>query len=101
MYESNKGMDAKKSLSSTATNGTKMLFKAFLILIEDLNKDHLINFSKLRKSIPEEYHPILDQADYFDQHKLQYLRKKILDMGNETIRSTESNFENFTISFKF
>ena len=94
-------MDAKESLSSSSASSTKALFKAFLILIEDLNKDHLINFSKLRNSIPKEYHPLLDQADYFDQHKLQYLRKKILDMGNETIRSTESNFENFTISFKF
>ena len=39
----------------TAKN-TKILFKSFLILIEDLNNDHLRNFEKLRSAIPEEYH---------------------------------------------
>ena len=69
-------------------------------MIEDLNNDHLRNFEKLRKSVPKEYQPLIDQADYFDQAKLQYLRKKILDLGNESIRTTENSLENFTISFK-
>ena len=94
-------MDAAKALSSSSSRNTKVLFKSFLILIEDLNKDHLINFHKLRKNLPTEYGALIDQADYFDQHKLQYLRKKILDMGNENIRSTETELEDFTISFKF
>ena len=71
------------------------------MLIEDLHKDHSINFTKLKLALPKEHASLIEQADYFDQQKLQYLRKKILDMGNETIRETESNFENFTISFKF
>jgi hypothetical protein len=87
--------------SSVYSKNTKILFKSFLILIEDLHKDHEINFKKLKKALPQEFESIIDQADYFDHKKLQYLRKKILDMGNETIRETESNFENFTISFKF
>lgn len=87
--------------SSVYSKNTKILFKSFLILIEDLHKDHEINFNKLKKSLPKEYNSIINQADYFDHKKLQYLRKKILDMGNETIRETENNFENFTISFKF
>ena len=94
-------MDDKEIASSIYNKNTKILFKSFLILIEDLQKDHLINFGKLRKALPKEYEPLIDQADYFDQHKLQYLRKKILDMGNESIRETENSFENFTISFKF
>jgi hypothetical protein len=94
-------MDADKALGDKYSKNTKVLFKAFLILIEDLHKDHCINFSKLRDHIPEEYHPLLDTADYFDQHKLQYLRKKILDMGNESIRTTANDCEYFTISFKF
>ena len=94
-------MNAGQALNSTHSRNTKVLFKSFLILIEDLHKDHCINFSKLRDNVPQEYHPLLDLADYFDQHKLQYLRKKILDMGNESIRTTSSDFENFTISFRF
>ena len=94
-------MDATECLTDSYSKSTKALFKSFLILIEDLNKDHVINFSKLREALPEEYSSLIDQADYFDQHKLQYLRKKILDMGNETIRSNETNFQNYTISFRF
>lgn len=94
-------MEPDEAIQEVYSKNTKVLFKSFLILIEDLNKDHMINFSKLRKALPEQYHSLIDQADYFDQHKLQYLRKKILDMGNESIRDAGSSLENFTISFKF
>ena len=94
-------MDPDESLQALYAKNTKVLFKSFLILIEDLNDDHLRNFEKLRNAIPEEYHALLNQADYFDQKKLQYLRKKILDLGNDSIRTAENSFENFTISFKF
>ena len=94
-------MDMHDTISSIYKRSTKVLFKSFLVLMEDLHQDHLINFSKLRKALPEEYSPLIDQADYFDQHKMQYLRKKILDMGNESIRETNNDLENFTISFKF
>ena len=94
-------MNPDELVNSVYSKNTKILFKSFLVLIEDLHKDHEINFDKLKKSLPKEYHDLIDQADYFDNNKLQYLRKKILDMGNETIRETESNFEKFTISFKF
>jgi hypothetical protein len=91
----------KKLANAIYSKNTKVLFKSFLILIEDLHQDHIINFKKLRDALPKEYHALLNQADYFDQYKLQYLRKKILDMGNESIRDTENTFEDFTISFKF
>ena len=94
-------MTPDELVNSVYSKNTKILFKSFLVLIEDLHKDHAINFEKLKKALPKECHPLIDQADYFDYQKLQYLRKKILDMGNETIRETESNFEKFTISFKF
>jgi hypothetical protein len=72
-----------------------------LILLEDLSVEHAIHFGKLRSSLPSEYHPIIDQANYLDKDKVQYLRKKILDIGNDTIRKFENESEKFTISFKF
>ncbi len=94
-------MDPQDTVNAIYSKSTKILFKAFLVLIEDLHQDHMINFAKLRKALPEEYSSLIDQADYFDQHKMQYLRKKILDMGNESIREANNDLENFTISFKF
>jgi len=68
--------------------------------LEDLYTEHQINFNKLKKNIPE-HENVINQADYFDKDKLQYYRKKILDIGNESIRESNSNFEKFTINFKF
>ena len=51
--------------------------------------------------MPDKYLPLLDQANYFDEDKMQYLRKKTLDLGNEISRNIESEFQNFTIEFKF
>jgi len=79
----------------------RRLFKDFLYLLEDLQKDHSINFDKLKKSIPESYSGIIDQANYFDGQKMQYLRKRVLDLGNDSIRSSEEDLEKFTVIFKF
>ena len=94
-------MDPQEAIKSIYSKNTKLLFKSFLVLIEDLHNEHSINFKKLKKALPDNYTNLIDQADYFDYDKMQYLRKKILDMGNESIRESENNFENFTISFKF
>jgi hypothetical protein len=93
-------MEAKDLLSEKVARNTKGLFKSFLILMEDLHADHQISFGKLKKHLPGEA-AIIDQANYFDQDKLQYLRKKILDMGNETVRESNTNLEKFTIDFRF
>ena len=94
-------MDPHKAINAIYSKNTKLLFKSFLTLVEDLQNEHTINFKKLKKALPEDCHSLIDQANYFDYNKMQYLRKKILDMGNESIRESENNFENFTISFKF
>ena len=94
-------MQADQLLGNLCERNAKTLFKGFLILLEDLHKDHELNFDKLRNSMPQKYLPLLDQADYFDKNKMQYLRKKTLDLGNEIVRNIESEFQNFTIEFKF
>ena len=93
--------EARDMLSDEYGRSVRDLFKSFLILIEDLNEDHKINFSKLKSNLPKEYHSVIEQANYFDEGKLKYLRKKILDMGNENIRNVESNYSKYTISFDF
>ena len=57
------------------------------------------NLKKL-KNLPE-HKALLEQADYFSEEKMQYLRKKVLDMGNDNIRSNDDDLEKFTIEFEF
>lgn len=66
------------------------LYKRYLNLIEDIQEDHTNMLNKLNKNIDLE---ILKNVDYFDDNKYNYLRKKILDLGNETIREIEKNFD--------
>ena len=44
---------------------------------------------------------IIEALDYFDEKKMQYLRKKVLDMGNENIRNNDDDLDKFTIEFQF
>lgn len=94
-------MNPKDIFLDNNQRNIKALFKGFLILLEDLQKEHEINFSKLYEDLPEEYYNAINQADYFCEEKMKYLRKKILDMGNEVIRTSDNEMEKFTITFKF
>ena len=93
-------MEAKDFLSDRFNGSTKSLFKNFLVLMEDLYTENQISFHKLKKHLPE-HSDIIDQANYFDEDKMQYLRKKILDMGNESIRGSENDLEKFIVEFNF
>jgi flavin-dependent dehydrogenase len=61
------------------------LFRNFLFLVQDLAHEHATNFDKLESALPE-YASLIRQADYFDEEKIAYLRKRVLDMGNDAIR---------------
>jgi len=79
----------------------KLVFKSFLVMVEDLHIEHQIQFGKLKDKLPKEYLDIVDQADYLDEEKKQYLRKKILDIGNESIRGVNEELSKISVEFKF
>lgn len=72
------------------------LYKRYINLIEDLQEDHINMLNKLNSKIDQD---TLKSIDYFDENKYNYIRKKILDNGNEVIREIEKNLEklNFTL----
>ena len=72
------------------------LYKKYINLIEDLQEDHINMLNKLNSKIDLQ---TLKNVDYFDENKYNYIRKKILDIGNEVIREIEKNLEklNFTL----
>jgi hypothetical protein len=72
------------------------LYKKYINLIEDMQEDHINMLNKLNSKVDLQ---TLKNVDYFDENKYNYIRKKILDSGNETIREIERNLEklNFTL----
>lgn len=94
-------MNAKKILSRHYNENTRYLFKQFLRIVEELKREYDDSFQKLRENLPEQYWPLLNVGNCFNDNKMLYIRKKILDLGNETMRSSDSELNNFTVSFVF
>ena len=95
------GEEDKEILQNRYEKHVKSLFKSFLFMLEDLNEEHNIHFAKLKKALPETYHSLINQANYFDFEKMQYLRKRVLDLGNDSLRSQSEDLEKFIVEFKF
>ena len=73
------------------------LYKSFLVLTEDLYHDNQTGFSRLKRILDEDG-DILDQANCIDDAKMEYLRKKILDAGNDCVRQTLNDLDNYSIN---
>jgi hypothetical protein len=94
-------MDAKQSLSKRSSKSIAYLFKQYLMIIEDLKFEHDQYLKKIKLEIPSEFHNVIDNADTFDNDKLSRIRKRVLDIGNETIRSVDSEMDDFSVNFVF
>ena len=66
------------------------LYKRYLNLIEDLQEEHINMLNKLNSKIDQQ---TLKNVDYLDENKYNYIRKKILDLGNETAREIDKALE--------
>jgi len=93
-----KGLNANDLLRFQVRRNVTGLYKSFLILIEDLERDQEIQFTKLKESMPE-HEALLAQAEFLDKGKSNYIRKKILDAGNGAIRELISELENYDVNF--
>lgn len=93
-----KDINANDLLRFQVRRNVTGLYKSFLILLEDLEQDQKIQFSKLKESMPE-HKKLLDQAEFLDSGKSNYIRKKILDAGNGAIRELISELENYDVNF--
>ena len=90
---------AKRILNFRTRQSITNLYKQFLVLVEDLQEEYDGNMSRLLEVLPESEIPKLLQAKFLDEAKFQYLRKKILSVGNDTIRNLESELDNYHILF--
>jgi hypothetical protein len=72
------------------TRNIVVLYKRYINLLEDLQEEHINMLNKLNSKVDLE---TLKNVDYFDENKYNYLRKRILDLGNETIREIDKTVD--------
>lgn len=93
-------IDGEKALRFQHERITKNLFKKFLIILEDLEREHNAALGKLYDSLPEQYRAFVVLADYLDEEKAIVLRKKVLDFGNDSMREFVDTLNQFDITVK-
>jgi hypothetical protein len=94
-------MEANQHLLKQSKKEITTLFKNYLKILEDMKADHDFHYNKLYDLIPEEYHNIITAANHFTPEKLNWIRKRILDGGNESLRNFIEEMENYQVAFIF
>jgi hypothetical protein len=92
-------MTGKEYLSDRVRTNTSDLFKRMLSILEDIKHEHDRQFELMLASSPESFKPVVKQANYLDENKMALYRKRILDMGNESIRKTASEIDFVRVEF--
>ena len=92
-------MTGKEYLNDRVKVNTSDLFKRMLGVLEDIKHEHDRQFSILYASAPDSFKPVVKQANYLDESQMAWLRKKVLDMGNESIRKMSTEMDLIRIEF--
>jgi folate-dependent tRNA-U54 methylase TrmFO/GidA len=72
-------------------------YKKYLHIIEDLSKDHDIMLLKVQQETSKEF---ADNINYLTAEKYHYIRKKVLDGGNEIYRELEKSLDKLSLTLK-
>jgi len=92
-------MTGKEYLNDRVKTNTSDLFKRMLTILEDIKHEHDRQFNLLYSSAPDSFKPVVRQANYLDEEKMSLYRKRVLDMGNESIRKILSEMESTRVEF--
>ena len=72
------------------------LYKSFFSIVEDLTQEQ----EDLIKKVKDIHGVDISNLNYFNKNKYSYIRKKILDGGNNTLRDLDKNFELLDVTLK-
>lgn len=85
------GFHLKEFVLSQLQRNIVNLYKSYIILSEELHREHKVFLKKLEDSnVSKE---LINKLDYFDDDKYTYIRKRVLDIGNEINRDLEKYFD--------
>jgi len=85
-------VEVKDILDFQVNRSITMLYKQFLVMVEDLHEEHLRYLNKMQGGENND----MVKYNYFDQSKMDYLRKKILDSGNSCKREILTVVDHFS-----
>ena len=89
----------KELLNFQVNRNVINLYKSFLIIMEDMHDQHRSNYAKLKYALPDNVE-LINQADYWDESRMEFLRKKILDNGNDALREIIGQLDQFNLTIK-
>lgn len=92
--------DAKEHLLFQVRKDITYLYKRLLTEMEDFKNRHWHMIGKLRDALPIDQQKLVDAANFLDNTEYAYVRKKILDAGNDAIRGIMQEIEQFNINTK-
>lgn len=92
--------DAKEHLLFQVRKDITYLYKRLLTELEDVKNRHWQMIGKLRDSLPPQDQKLVDAANFLDNTEYAYLRKKVLDAGNDAIRGIVQEIEQFNVTIK-
>lgn len=87
----------KELLEFQVNRNITRLYKSFLTIIEDIQDQHENNFHKLKLALPDDV-GLINQADYLDESRMEFLRKQVLDQGNDARREIVGQLEKFNLT---
>jgi hypothetical protein len=87
----------KELLTFQINRGIVNLYKKYFLIIQDLKQEHEVLLEKVALETSPDFP---QKIDYFSEDKYNYIRKKILDAGNDSIRELEKTLEVIDVRFK-
>ncbi|NJO59127.1 MAG: hypothetical protein HC836_12565 [Richelia sp. RM2_1_2] len=77
-----------------------ILYKKFFTIIEDISNDYDNALDFLEYELPESHKDTINKIDFLNEKKWKYMRKKILDAGNEAKRQINKQLNQLEFKFK-
>lgn len=69
------------------------------MILEDIKHEHDRQFAMLLDSAPDSFKAVVKQANYLDDQKTAHFRKRILDIGNESLRKLACELTQVRVEF--
>ncbi len=87
-------IDNQKAVQLIVQRNITKLFKSLLDVADDMKHQNSIMLSKVARETSLEF---VQQVNYLTPEAMDHIRKKVLDLGNESIREISSILECFDL----